>query len=85
VDYYGVSCGWKRINRVRLRAEEKTSSITFSTTIALRYALGVGEATRIRFDFRNTPGSGTIGRVDSEIVDVLFHDFSVYLGTGFEF
>ena len=85
VDYYGASGGWKRINIVRLRDGEKASSLRFSTTIAIRYALGVGESTRIRFDFRDTPATGLVGRVDGERVDVRYQELSLYVGSGLEF
>ncbi len=84
VDYYGLSLGWKRLNTLHLRGEA-ASSLTFSTTIALRYALGFGQSTRIRFDFRDAPTNGTVARVDGELVDILYHELSLYLGTGFEF
>jgi hypothetical protein len=85
VDYYGVSGGWRRLNTVRLHPGEPSSSLTFSTTIAVRYALGLGQSTRIRFDFRDTPSTGDVARVDDELVNVVYHDLSVYLGSGFEF
>ncbi len=85
VDYYGASLGWKRHNEIKLRAGEDASTLRFSTTIALRYAMGRGESTRIRFDFRNSPTDGSVARVDDERVDVTYHEASLYLGTGFEF
>jgi hypothetical protein len=85
VDYYGLAAGWKQHNMVRLRAGEEASSLLFSTTLALRYAIGFGESTRIRFDFREAPASGAVGRVADERVDVVYHELSLYLGTGFEF
>lgn len=85
VDYYGIATGWKQKNLLKLRSGQKASTLSFTTTIAVRYALGIGESTRIRFDFTNAPANGTVGRVANERVDVLYHEFSVYLGTGFEF
>ncbi len=85
VDYYGISMGWKQKNRVRLRDGEDASSLLFSTTIALRYALGLGDGARIRFDFRDAPNTGLVERIDDERVDVVHHELSLYLGTGFEF
>jgi hypothetical protein len=85
VDYYGVSAGWKRHNSVRLQSGESASSLLFSTTIALRYAMGLGQSTRIRFDFRDTPNTGLAVRVADERVDVVYHELSLYLGTGLEF
>jgi hypothetical protein len=85
VDYYGLTAGWKRLNTVRLGEGERAFSLAFSTTLAVRYAVGVGESTRIRFDFREAATKGTVARVDSEIENVVYHDLSLYLGTGFEF
>jgi hypothetical protein len=85
VDYYGIAAGWKQHHSLKLRKGEEASSLLFSTTVAVRYALGLGESTRIRFDFRDTPNSGLVGRVADEKVDVVYHEASVYLGTGFEF
>jgi hypothetical protein len=85
VDYYGVSAGWKRHNSVRLQTGEAASTLRFSTTLAVRYALGFGDATRIRFDFTNTPATGLVGRVADERESVVFHELSLYVGSGFEF
>jgi hypothetical protein len=85
VDYYGVSGGWKRTQSVRLHVGEAASSLRFSTVIAARYALGVGESTRIRFGFAQTPTTGLVDRVDDERVDVRYHELSVYVGSGLEF
>jgi hypothetical protein len=70
---------------VRLSAGESAATLQFSTTISVRYALGVGEASRIRFDFRDTPDTGRVDRIDDERVDVRYHELSVYIGTGLEF
>jgi hypothetical protein len=85
VDYYGISGGWRRLNTVRLRPGQHAPTLRFSTTVAVRYALGTGESTRIRFDFRDTPTTGMVGRADAELVDVTYHELSLYVGSGFEF
>src|SRR5262249_32652788 len=84
-DYSGLAAGWKQRNVRRLESGEHAGSLQFSTTIAVRYALGTGESTRIRFDFRDTASSGQVGRIADERVDVTYHELSLYLGTGFEF
>jgi hypothetical protein len=84
VDYYGVSAGWKRTNSVELKSGH-ASTLVFSTTIAVRYALGMGESTRIRFDFSDAPATGQVGRVADELVNVVYHDASLYVGTGLDF
>ncbi len=84
VDYYGISAGWKRLSTVQLRGE-RASTLRFSTTIAVRYALGVGQATRIRFDFSQTATTGLVDRVDDERVDVRDQELSIYIGSGLEF
>jgi hypothetical protein len=85
VDYQGLAVGWKQRHSVRLHAREAAGSLLFSTTVAVRYALGVGQSTRIRFDFREAPTTGLVGRVADEQVSVVYHEASVYLGTGLEF
>lgn len=85
VHYYGASAGWKRHNTVKLRAGESASTLLFSTTIAIRYAVGLGESTRIRFDFTDTADTGDVGRVADERSGVVYHELSVYVGTGLEF
>ena len=85
VDYYGATAGWKQRNLVKLKTGEDASSLVFSTTIAVRYAAGIGDGTRIRFDFSDTPNTGLVQRVDDEEVNSVDHEFSLYLGTGFEF
>jgi hypothetical protein len=85
VDYYGFALGWKHLNSVHLQTGEDASTLNFSTTIALRYAFGVGESTRIRFDFRHAADDGLVDRIADERVDVLYHELSLYLGTGLEF
>jgi len=84
VDYYGVSGGWKHHSSVRLSGES-VATLQFSTTIAVRYAVGLGESTRIRFDFADTPSTGQVGRIATERVDVTYHEVSLYIGSGFEF
>ncbi len=84
VDYYGISAGWKRLSTVRL-AGEHADTLRFSTTIAVRYAVGLGEATRIRFDFSQTAATGLVGRVDDERVNVRDQELSIYIGSGLEF
>jgi hypothetical protein len=85
VDYYGASAGWKRRNTVHLHSSEAAATLLFSTTIAIRYAVGTGESTRIRFDFRDTPTTGQVGRVADERVSVIYQELSLYIGSGFEF
>lgn len=67
---------------MQLRSGQTASTLRFSTTIAVRYALGVGESTRIRFDFANTP---LVGGTPDERVDVRDHELSLYIGSGLEF
>ena len=85
VDYYGFALGWKHLNSVRLQSGEDASTLNFSTTIALRYAFGLGESTRIRFDFRHAAADGGVERIADERVNVVYHELSLYLGTGLEF
>ena len=57
----------------------------FSTTVAVRYALGFGESTTIRFDYADTAATGRVARIDDARVDVIYHELSLYLGTSLEF
>ena len=85
VDYYGVTAGWRRQSIVKLHDSEHARTLVFATTAALRYALGVGESTTIRFDYSHAAADGLVGRVDDGRVDVLFHEISFYLGSSLEF
>ncbi|MCA9671209.1 MAG: hypothetical protein KC503_36675 [Myxococcales bacterium] len=85
VDYYGATVGWKRKSRVKLRAGERATTLLFSTTVAVRYALGFGESTTIRFDYADTAATGRVARIDDARVDVIYHELSLYLGTSLEF
>ena len=85
VDYYGATRGLQAREDRAPPAGEDGSTLRFSTTIALRYALGIGQSTRIEFDFRDAPETGLVGRVDGELVDVRYHELSLYVGSGLDF
>ncbi|HZS39587.1 MAG TPA: hypothetical protein VFF06_22300, partial [Polyangia bacterium] len=77
--------GWKRDSTVKLHLSERSRNIVFSTTAALRYALGVGDSTTIQFDYSHAAVDGLVDRIDDRRVSVLFHEISLYLGTALEF
>ncbi|MEZ4254072.1 MAG: hypothetical protein R3B99_38175, partial [Polyangiales bacterium] len=82
VDYYGATLGFRTETQVRLD-HERARTLIFRTTIALRYALGLGEAALLRYDQSSpalsfTPETG-------ETRDILFHEAYVFVGSSLLF
>lgn len=89
VDYYGLTAGLELrtvLDVVEQGADEDRPAgepteqelLVFSTTFALRYALGVGQVGTLRYDV-----------VDGEFVfpaaDVIYHEIALHVGAGLEF
>ncbi len=86
LDYYGGSLGVTLDTPVRLGRDDEESSgpdeLVFRTTLAVRYAAGVGV------------GFGTMANLATDDgplfdytppIDVLFHEIGLYLGSGLDF
>lgn len=50
IDYYGLSAGFEFRTPHALGEGERAPDLVFSTTVGLRYALGIGEVGGLRFD-----------------------------------
>jgi hypothetical protein len=84
LDYYGGSLGGELRRPFKLGKTERAKDIVFTTSVAFRYALGVGSSGAVRFDLReadNRTLSYSIGQVDP----VQFHVWSGHLGAGLYF
>jgi hypothetical protein len=75
VDYYGVAAGLTLRNPVSLAKHPGTDPLVLSTTVAVRYAIGFGDARAADIDFaNNNPPPRT--------VSVIYHEIVPYIGTG---
>lgn len=77
VDFYGGSAGITYDNQRHLAADEEDDHITFTTTIALRYAYGVGETGALRVS-----ADGGLVNTTTELVT---HEASAIVGGGVRF
>lgn len=81
IDRYGVTAGLQLLTPFTLHSDAgpKENGLVLGTTLALRYAAGLGEVRALDVE----PGSG----LDSttRIVDVTFHEFTPYIGTAVTF
>jgi hypothetical protein len=86
VDFYGFTVGVK-LNKTRLLApSEDTSSITFESTISVRYAIGIGEFAGAEVtDDISTIDPDDPELVELNLVDLRIHDIAIYVGGGIRF
>jgi hypothetical protein len=89
VDYYGVAAGLELRTVLDVieqgAAEERPAGepaehelLVFSTTVALRYALGIGQVGALHYDAID-------GEFEIPTADVIFHEISLHIGAGLEF
>lgn len=81
IDFFGGTAGIELRDEHQLVENEQASTIQFSTTIALRYAVGIGRVGGLRFDTGAT-GADTITTV---AVDTTVHEVSVHFGSALYF
>ncbi|MFK7984552.1 MAG: OmpP1/FadL family transporter [Sandaracinaceae bacterium] len=79
VDFYGLTAGFEFRTPHSLGPDEDVDTIVFSTTAALRYAVGVGEVGGLLFD----PNQGT--RRDTVPVGTTIHEVGLHLGSALYF
>lgn len=83
VDYYGAALGVKVGKPLKLD-EKGRRELVFETTVGARYALGLGQASAITFDFRPLDrGDFQVGATRK--TDVLFQEMSLHVGSGLSF
>ncbi|MBS2013008.1 MAG: outer membrane protein transport protein [Deltaproteobacteria bacterium] len=81
IDRYGVTAGLQLLTPFTLHGESgpRENGLVLGTTLAMRYAAGVGEVRALDVE----PGSGR--DTTTRIVDVLFHELTPYIGTAVTF
>ncbi|MEO8180676.1 MAG: hypothetical protein ABI895_17710 [Deltaproteobacteria bacterium] len=78
-DFYGGSLGWQHDSRHQLGPDEPSDSLSFSTTLALRYAFSRGRLNNLSVDPAAPESlSGQRGRL-------LVHELGFYVGGGLSF
>jgi hypothetical protein len=79
VDFYGLSGGLELRTPHDLAASEDAPNLVFSTTIAVRYALGVGEVGGLLFDPQRGIEQATVP------VDTTIHEVGLHIGSALYF
>lgn len=86
LDTWGATFGGELRRPVRLGRGERARTIVFTPTAAVRYALAIGRAGRMRFDLTNLDsGQGDVIITTGAPVSARVHDLALHLGTGVEF
>ncbi len=86
LDTYGATFGGELRRPVRLGRDERARTIVFTPTAALRYALSIGHAGRMRFDLTDLDSAaGDVITTTGAPVAARVHDLALHLGTGVEF
>lgn len=74
VNYYGATAGLELARKFEIK-DRPSEPLSVSTTLAVRYALGVGQSAGTRLDPTANP-------VFSEVpIDVSFHELAVHIGS----
>jgi hypothetical protein len=80
-DFFGFSSGMTYTNAHKLAANEKADQISFSTTIGLRYAVGLGEVASLTL-----PATGITPEVAFDrAVEVTAHEVTIHVGSALYF
>lgn len=86
LDTYGATAGGTLRRAVRLGRGERARTIVFTPTLAVRYALAIGHAGRMRFDLTNLDSAaGDVLVTTGAPVAARVHDMALHLGTGVDF
>lgn len=78
VNYYGVALGTEIRTTYPL---SEGGELVMTTTLGLRYALGVGEAGAFRYEALGEDPSRDLEKP----IDVIFHEVALHVGSGFSF
>lgn len=84
IDYYGGSGGLELRRPYKLGKNERARDIIFTTSLALRYAWGIGSSGAVRFDLADGDPS-KLSYETGEVRPVHFHVWSGNLGAGMYF
>lgn len=79
VDFYGLSGGFEYRTPHLLDEEESADNLVFSTTVAVRYAVGVGEVGGLLFDPQRGIQQATVP------VDTTIHEVGLHIGSALYF
>lgn len=77
VDFYGGSFGLQFRSPYDVYIDEEIVGLEFSTTLALRYAIGIGEIGSLLFDPLDVPRD--------QVADVTIHELSFHVGSALDF
>ena len=78
IDFYGSSFGVQYRTPHEVSGEDgEPAGLVFSTTVALRYALGIGQIGSLTFDPLQAPAPDT--------ADVTIHELSLHIGSALDF
>ena len=80
VNYYGLATGLYLETPLSLANNDRASSLVFTSTFALRYAIGFGETLRAVADPAGVRTDPTHTRID-----LTFHEISLHIGSGLRF
>jgi len=79
VDFYGMSLGFEYRTAHLLGPGESADSLVFSTTVGLRYAVGIGEVGGLLFDPRSGTQQATVP------VGTTIHEVGLHIGSALYF
>jgi hypothetical protein len=83
LDFFGVTVGVEYSSVHQLADDEDTNSVAFRTSVAVRYALGVGELGGLAVRFCDPTLSQDL--VKTVPVDFTFHELGLHLGSALYF
>lgn len=78
-DYFGGTLGLEYRKRYAVQGEEDGDALTFASTFAFRYAVGLGEYIGIR----SYPFDG--GAIEGARLDITFHEVTLHIGSALYF
>jgi len=78
VDYYGGTAGLEYRTPLSLSTNTSPDALVLSTTVALRYAIGLGDARAANIDLTST-------NTPDRTVSVVYHEIVPYIGSGILF
>jgi len=84
IDFYGGTAGFELRHDYRLASDQPRSALSFSSTVALRYAHGSGEVGGVSVDSRS-PAPGEIASIGTPAVGVTVDELSLHVGSALYF
>jgi hypothetical protein len=84
IDFYGGTLGFELEHDYRLAAGEDSGVLSFSSTVALRYARGTGRVGGVRVEF-GAPGEAAINDITTPAGPISVHELSLHVGSAVYF